>query len=178
MRVPVILPVFVCVLFASTFAFAHDVHVDYDHSANFSKYRTFMWVEKPQTENPLTADRIVQSVNNQLKARGFQLVDSGADLGVSAAMTTEQKQVYNTIYDGGWGWGWGWGGPGFATTYVDTYLEGTTTVNLIDVASEKTIWHGIATGGVSHDPAKVSKKNTKVIGEMFEKFPFYRAPIS
>src|SRR5262249_49487801 len=61
MRVPVILPVFVCILFAASFAFAHDVHVDYDHNADFSKYRTFMWVEKPETNDPLIGDRIVDS---------------------------------------------------------------------------------------------------------------------
>src|SRR5262249_42282319 len=59
MRVPRIITVFVCILFATGFAFAHKVRVDYDHSVNFSKYKTFMWVEKPQTENPLVGDRIV-----------------------------------------------------------------------------------------------------------------------
>jgi hypothetical protein len=171
MRVPVILPVFVCILFAASFAFAHDVYVDYDHNADFSKYRTFMWVEKPETDNPLIGDRIMDSVNSQLLARGLKLVTSGADLNVTASMSIEQKQVVNTVYDGGWGWGWGWGGPGFATTYLDTYLDGTTTVNLIDAESERTVWQGIATGSASHNPAKVSKKNAKVIGDMFEEYP-------
>jgi hypothetical protein len=164
---------FVCILFASSFAFAHDVHVDYDHKVNFSKYKTFMWAGKPETADPLTADRIVDSVNAQLNARGLQLVSSGADLYVSASMSVQQVPVYNTYYDGGWGWGWGWGwgGPGWATTYVDTYSEGTTTVNLIDAASERIVWQGTATGGVSHKPGKVAKKNSKVIADMFEKYP-------
>src|SRR5215831_18829116 len=147
MRVPLILPVFVCILFASSFAFAHDVHVDYDHKVNFSKYKTFMWVDKPETADPLTADRIVDSVNAQLNARGLQLVSSGADLYVGASMRVKQGPFYNGYSDGGGGWVWGWGGPGWATTYVDTYREGTTTVNLIDAASERTVWQGTATGG-------------------------------
>ena len=171
MRVPIILPLFVCILFASSFAFAHDVHVDYDHKVNFSKYKTFMWVDKPEMADPLTADRIVDSVNAQLTSRGLRLVSSGADLYVSASMFIQQVPVYNTFYDGGLGWGWGWGGTGLATTYVNTYLEGTTTVNLIDAASERTVWQGTATGGVSHKPAKVAKKNDKVIADMFEKYP-------
>jgi hypothetical protein len=171
MRVPLILRVFVCILFASSFAFAHDVNVDYDHTVNFSKYKTFMWVDKPETADPFTADRIVDSVNAQLTAKGLQLVSSGADLYVSASMSVQQVPVYNTYYDGGWGWGWGWGGPGWATTYVDTIAEGTTTVNLIDAASKRTVWQGTATGGVSHKPAKVAKKNSKVIADMFEKYP-------
>ena len=104
MRVLRIVPMLVCILFASSFAFAHDVHVDYDHKVNFSKYKTFMWVGKPETADPLTADRIVDSVNAQLNARGLQLVSSGADLYVSASMSVQQVPVYNTYYDGGWGW--------------------------------------------------------------------------
>ena len=165
----VIVLVFVCILFAPSFAFGHDIHVDYDHKVNFSKYKTFMWVDKPETPDPLTADRIVDSVNAQLTAMGLRVVSSGADLYVSASMSVQQVPVYNTFYDGGLGWGWG--GTGWATTYVNTYLEGTTTVSLIDAASERTVWQGTATGSVSHNPAKVAKKNSKVIADMFEKYP-------
>jgi hypothetical protein len=176
MRLPVILPAFVCILFASSFVFAHDVQVDYDHSANFSKYRTFTWVQKPEMANPITADRIVKDVNAQLTAKGLRLVSSGADLYVTASMSIEQLPIYNTFYSGG-GLGWGWGG-GWATTYVDTYLTGTTVVELFDPSREKTVWRATATGGVSHKPDKVSRKQSKVIGEMFEKYPPALIPIS
>src|SRR5262245_21508993 len=164
MRIPRIISVFVVILFAATVAFAHKVRVDYDHSVNFAKYRTFMWVEKPQSENPIMDDRIVNAVNAQLSAKGLEPVTSGADLSVSASSSIEEKQIVNTFYDGwgfggGWGWGWGWGGPGWATTYVDTYLEGTTVVELADTTSEKVIWRGIATGSVSDKPEKASRKN-------------------
>src|SRR5262245_10019915 len=124
------LSVFVCFLFAASFAIADDTHIDYDHSANFSAYRTFTWVEQPQTENPFMADRIVQAVNAHLRAKGLEQVPEGGDLGVKVGMKTEEKQIVNTYYDGfnGWnywpywgpgpGWGYGWNGPGWATTYV------------------------------------------------------------
>ncbi len=171
---------FVCVLCVAALASAHQVHVDYDHSANFSKYRTFMWVEKPKTENSLMDDRMVASVNAQLQAKGLTESPSGADLGISMQSTIEQKQVLNTYYDygwggwGGWGWGyggWGWAGPGWATTTVDTYLEGTTSVTLIDQQSERTVWQAIANGGISGKPEKTWRKNSKVIADMFEDYP-------
>src|SRR5206468_3083870 len=121
------------ILFATTFAFAHKVQVDYDHSVNFSKYKTFMWAEKPQTENPLMDDRIVSAVNAQLSAKGLEPVTTNADLSVRTTSTIREKHVVSTLYDG---WGWGWYGPGWATTYVDTYFEGTIVVNLFDTASE------------------------------------------
>jgi hypothetical protein len=85
----------------------------------------------------------------------------------------------NTFYDGwGWGPGWGWAGPGWATTYVDTYLEGTTVVDLFDTASEKAIWRGVGTGSISDKPYKASRKIVKLIAEMFESYPPLREKIS
>jgi len=170
MRVPRIAAVFVCILFATSFAFAHKVRVDYDHSVNFSKYKTFMWVEKAQTENPLMDDRIVNAVNAQLSAKGLEPVTTGADLSIRAKSSIQQKQLVNTFYDG-WGWGWGWAGPGWATTHVDTYFEGTTVVDLFDTASGKALWRGVSTGSISDKPDKASKKTAKLIAEMFESYP-------
>src|SRR5262245_25085817 len=147
MRVPRIIPVFVCILFATSFAFASDIHVDYDHSANFYKYRTFTLLKNAEMENPLMDDRIAGFVKNQLMAKGLEPVSTGADLNVIVSTSVKQKQIVNTYYNGfwgpGWGWGWGpgwgWGGPGWATTSVDTYMEATNVVVLIDASSEKTI---------------------------------------
>ena len=182
MRAARVIPVFVCVLFATSFAFASDVHVDYDHSANFSKYRTFMVLKNAETENPLMDDRIADFVRNQLVAKGLEPMPAGADLNVIAKTSTVQKQILNTYYDGGWGpgwgWGWGWGSPGWATTYVDTYLEATTVVDLIDVTSEKVVWRGTAIGSISHKPEKAAKKFAKRIAEMFEEYPPFTGRIS
>jgi hypothetical protein len=181
MRVPRIIPVFVCILFATTFAFAHKVRVDYDRGADFSKYKTFMWGEKPQTENPLMDERIVKAVNAQLAARGLEPVDTDADLTVKASSVVQEKQTFNTYYDpwawGGpgwgpaWGWGWGYASPGWATTYVDTYLEGTTVIDLFDTKSGKAVWHASSTGGVSDKPEKATKKTVEQIAKMFERYP-------
>jgi Domain of unknown function (DUF4136) len=196
MRIPRIIAVFVCILFATSFAFAHKVRVDYDHSVNFSKYKTFMWTEKPQTEDPFMGDRIVNAVNAQLRAKGLNPVPADADLSIRATLSIQEKQILNTFYDGwgwdgpGWGWGWGgpgwgwggpgwgWGGPGWATTYVESYLEGTTVVGLFDSASQKAIWRGVSRGSISDKPDKASRKTAKLIAEMFESYPPLRERIS
>jgi hypothetical protein len=182
MRAARVISAFVCVLFATSFAFASDVRVDFDHSANFSKYRTFMVLKNAETENPLMDERIADFVSNQLMAKGLEPVAADADLNVIAKTSTVQRQVLNTYYDGGWGpgwgWGYGWGYPGWATTYVDTYLEATTVVDLIDVTSEKVVWHGTAEGSISHKPEKATKKYAKRVAEMFEKYPPFTGRIS
>src|SRR5262249_3592941 len=106
MRLPRIIPVFVCILFATSLAFAHKVRVDYDHSVNFAKYKTFMWTEKPLTENPLMDDRIVNAVNAQLSARGLELVATNADMSIKATQSIQAIPIFNTVYDG-----FGWSGP-------------------------------------------------------------------
>jgi hypothetical protein len=184
MRVPKLLTVFVFIVFAASFAVAGDVDTDYDHSVNFSKYRTFMWLEKPQSENPLMDDRIVNAINGHLMGKGLVPVREGADLSIRATSSTEEKETLTTYYNGfdtwgwgpgwaGWGpgWGWGWAEPGWSTTYVDTHLENKTVVDLVDAHSDKTVWRGISTGSVSDNPAKASKKVVKRIAEMFEDYP-------
>jgi len=177
MRLRRIIPGLICVLFVTSFAFASKIRVDYDHTANFSKYRTFSWVEKPQSENPLMDERIVRYITAQLCAKGLKQVASGGDLNISAATSVEEKQILNTWYSND-GWGWGWAGSGYATTYVETYLVGTTEVNLIDNACDKLVWHGTSVGTISSKPEKASKKNAERIAEMFEKYPPSYARIS
>src|ERR1700733_3567118 len=57
-------------------AFAGNVRTDYDHSANFSQYNSYSW-GKVKTSNPFYVTRIQQAVNQQLQAKGWQLMPSG-----------------------------------------------------------------------------------------------------
>ena len=106
-------------LFGMTLVFAgmasaQQVKTDYDRSANFALYKTYSW-EHVETKDPLNVDRIKHAVNAVLAARGWTLVDSGADVAVLAMEITRDQQTLNTFYDG-FGGGWGWrrfGGGGF-----------------------------------------------------------------
>jgi len=61
---------------------------------------------------------------------------------------------------------------------VDTYLQATTVVDLIDVTSEKMVWRGTAIGSISHKPEKAARKYAKRIAEMFEEYPPFTGRIS
>src|SRR5579863_8061407 len=108
-------------------ASAQQVKTDYDRSANFALYKTYSW-EQVKTKDPLIVDRIKHAVNAVLAARGWTLVDSGADVAVVAMEITRNQQTLDTFYDGfGGGWGlrrFGGGGFGEATTTTDTYKVG------------------------------------------------------
>jgi len=151
-------------------AFGQKVRFDYDHNATFSKYKTFMWIKKPLTpQDPLMQQRIIDSVNAQLMAKGLRLVESNADLAVAVNVATQEKQTLNTFYDGLGGWAWGMGGV--ATTTVDTYTEGTMVVDLFDTQTKKVVWRGTAEKDISSKPKKVSNEVEKAVEKLFKHFP-------
>jgi hypothetical protein len=162
------------------------VRTDYDHSVDFSKYRTFAWVQEPKPSNVFMKDRIVDAINAQLIGKGLEADNpQEADIAISASATTREVQTLNTYYSGGWGgwgwdgcgWGWGWdgcgwgGGSGWATTTVDVHQEGTLIVDLVDAKTHRPLWRGMAVHTVSDKPEKATKKLQKEIKKMFEKYP-------
>jgi len=156
------------VLFLATIlAFGQKVTTDWNHTTNFYKYKTFMWIQEPETRDPLMKQRVIDVINAQLSAKGLQLVTGGADLGVAANVATQAKNSLNTFYDGtGWGWG-----MGTATTTVDTYEAGTLIVDLFDAKTRKVVWRGAATTTVPDSPEKATKKLDKTVQKMFKKYP-------
>ena len=157
-------------LFLAVAARADKVTSDYDRSVDFSKYKTFMWVKEPEPAEPFMKDRIMASVNEELKARGMRQVDEGADMGVGSNVATEQRHTWETYYTGT-GWGWDWGGGGWSTTEMRTYDVGTLTVDLFDTNNHRVIWQGVGVDEISPKPAKQTKSYDKQIEKMFRKYP-------
>jgi hypothetical protein len=153
-------------------SFAQDVKSDYDHSANFSQYKTFSW-EKVQTKDPLMVDRIKEAVNSALAGKGWTLVPSGGDVEVFAIETTQDQQTLDTFYNGfGGGRRWGFGGGfGDATTTVETYKVGTLVVDLFDASTEKLIWRSSSSDTLSDKADKNTKNLDKGVNKMFQHFP-------
>jgi hypothetical protein len=155
-------------------ASAQQVKTDYDRSANFALYKTYSW-EHVETKDPLNVDRIEHAVNAVLAARGWTLVDSGADVAVVAMEITHDHQTLGTLYDGfGGGWGWrrfGGGGFGEATTTTDTYKVGTVVVDLFDTKTKQLIWRGAASDTLSDNSDKNIKNLNESVDKMFKHFP-------
>jgi Domain of unknown function (DUF4136) len=154
------------VLLLAIVAWADKIRTDYDHSVNFAKYKTFMWIHQGEIDQPFMRERIMNSVNAELTARGLRMVSDGADLAVNANLATEQRHTWETYYTGG---DWYWGG--WATTEMETYTVGTLTVDMFDAETHKLIWQGVGVDEVSDKPAKATKDYDKQIEKMFRKFP-------
>src|SRR5262249_44484918 len=107
---------------------ADRVTSDYDHTVNFSNYKTFMWIQEPESNEPFMKERIMASISAALTARGMSQVNDGADLAVSANIGTAEKHTWEDYYDGTrWGWD-----PGLVTK-VRIYEMGTLVVDLFDM---------------------------------------------
>lgn len=154
---------------------AQKVSFDYDHNANFSQYKTFMWIKPVHyRQDPFMEQRIMDAVNAQLTAKGWQLVTEKADVGVVAHIATLEEHSLETFYDGfGGGWGWRhWGGGfGEAITMDHPYEVGTLIVDLLDAHTKQLIWRGEATDSLSEKPDKDVKKLNKAVEKLFKDFP-------
>jgi len=167
-------------------SFAHKIRIDFDHSKNFSSYRTYQWVATPESPSPnalfpnqLMQERITGFIDEALAAKGIKRVATGGDLLVSYKVKVTETPQYTTIYDGGWpGWGWdwewtwGWGpGTGISTTTVTTFYDGTLVVNLVDAHRNQLVFQGASTQSVSSRAEKNTKKLAKAVNEVFERYP-------
>jgi hypothetical protein len=148
-------------------ALANTVTTDYDHHVDFSKYKTFMWVQEPNPQEAFMKDRIMKSVNIQLQARGMRLVTEGADMAIGSHVATEERHTWDTYYTGGWGWGW----DGSWTAVERTYEVGTLTVDLFDAKAKKLVWQGNATDDVHTKPEHQTREYEKQVEKMFKAYP-------
>ena len=165
-------------------ALGDNVRTDYDHSANFTQYHTYSW-GKVQTSDPFYVSRIKQAVDQQLQAKGWQLLPSGGSAMIFASDNVHNQKESQTIYDGlgggwggGWGWGgWGWGGgwadPGFgeSTTTTSNQPVGNLVIDIFDGTSKHLLWRGLATADLSTNADKNTKSLNSDIIKMFKSFP-------
>lgn len=160
-------------------AMAQKITIDYAHDFDFSQIKTFQYVDTPEsnTKNDLTADRIKNSIDIELKEGGLKQVDENPDIFVTYHVTNKENTNYNTTsfgyggYRGGWG-GWGYGGGGMASssTTAHTYTEGTLIIDAYDASEKKMIWRGTGTVTVKKTPEKQAKQITKILHKLGAKW--------
>jgi hypothetical protein len=165
-----IVPAGLLLLAFAVTAVAQNVHTDYDKHADFSQFHTYSWV-KVKTENPLWEQRIKDAVDKQLQAKGWQRVDSGGDVALTAVGAAKNQQEYQTFYNG-FGPGWRWGGFGNeATTTVQNYKVGTLVVDMYNAQNKELLWRGTSDDTLSDNPQKNEQKLDKAVDKMFDHFP-------
>ena len=159
-------------------ATAQDIKYNYLPGTDFSKYKTYKWVQIPNVQYPnqLVDAQIKKAIEAQLSLKGLAQSDN-PDVYVTYQAAVNQEKEWNSFSTGGdmWGYGrWGgWGGMETTTTTSKTIHIGTINVDLYDVAQKNQIWRGEATKtlGSGKDPAKVQKNLDKAMAKLFKKYP-------
>lgn len=161
-----------CVAFPAA---AVDVNVDYDKSADFSKYKTYARKAMTPAPSSLVQGRIDDAIDRELAARGWSKVESGADIHVITHASVGKETLITADHFGGYGGyrgGRGWGG-GWGTTHVNVSEigVGTLLVDMVDAGSSQLVWRAVASATVTHKAEKSEKKITKAAKKMFKDFP-------
>jgi hypothetical protein len=148
-------------------ALAQKVSVDFDQSADFSKYKTFAWIKGTPAQNPLVHQRIVAGIEAQLTGKGLRKAESNPDIVIAYHAATDTQVSINTLGGGPFG-GWRWG-TGTAT--VDKVPVGQLMVDIGDASARKFVWRGTASGTISSKPEKNEKALNAALTKMFQNFP-------
>lgn len=167
----VLLGFFVCAASCSQVMVAYD----YDSSVNFSGFKTYSWhaIERTIEMNDLIINRVKDSVNRELQAKGFRQVPEHPDFFIALHLSTRQKR---DITDWGYGTGAYWG-RGYVYDYggisVIDYEEGTLIIDMVDAAENELVWRGSATDIVEPalSPEKRTQKIDNAVVRILEKFP-------
>ncbi|MFD1603350.1 DUF4136 domain-containing protein [Flavobacterium artemisiae] len=159
------------------------VTTDYDHSANFSEYRTFAVYDLRAQEgqvNQLNADRVTKAIRNEMLAKGFT-ESSNPDLKVNAVSILKNKTSVsaNTDFYGYGGmyrpYGY-WGGGammGGANTTFNTYdyVDGSLVIDIVSTKTQKLLWQGIGNAEIDSKPDNPEEFINSSIKKILEGFP-------
>jgi hypothetical protein len=170
-------------LFLAATAMAQDIRYNYDKSADFSKYKTYKWVEIKTSDKDEMIDKQIRStIDAELAKKGLTKTDSdNADLnvGYQVAISTE-KQVNTFSSDFGYGPGWGYYGRGYggmgtgtSTSTTSTLYVGALQLDFYDVAKKQAVFRAVATKTLDQKakPEKRQKNLTKAVEKMLKKYP-------
>jgi hypothetical protein len=163
------------VAMTSASVLAQTVTIDYDHSVNFLKFKTYTW-EKVHATDPSVEDRITIAVKRDMGGRYMTEVSKGGDVTLTAVEATQDKQEFTTFYNslGDYAWQRGWGSSGFLDSQaslqdipVDTLV-----IDMYDTKSHKLLWRGTVTLPAADASSKeADQKFDKAVTMLISKYP-------
>ena len=160
-------------------AAAQEIRFNFLKGTDFSKYKTYKWVQVPNAQYPnqILDGQIKQAIDSQMALKGLTKTEDNPDLYICYQVAVNQEKEWNSFSSGGGPWGWGgwggWGGMHTTTTTSSTINIGTLNLDFYDVSTKQQVWRGEAskTLGSGKDPQKVEKNINKAMAKLFKKYP-------
>lgn len=153
---------------------AQTVTIDYDHTVNFLKFKTYTWTKLHATD-PTVEDRITIALNRDMGGRYMTEVPKGGDVSITAVEATQDKQEFTTFYNslGDFAWQRGWGSAGFLdsqATLNDVPVD-TLIIDMYDTKTHKLLWRGTVTETAATSEDKNDQKIDKAVTLLIGKYP-------
>jgi hypothetical protein len=155
-------------LLAARGALAQKVTIEFDHTADFSKFKTFairdgqLNSKNPALNSELVKKQIEADIVKDLTAKGLTEAPGHADVNVVYHFGSARKMETETYPAG-------WYGRGTRVVRVP-YSEGTLVIDLRDPATRSLVWRAVASEEKS-DPTKIAGKLDDMVKKSFEKYP-------
>jgi len=154
----------------ATVSFAQKIRVDYDKSADFSKFKTYTWA-KPDVPiaRPLLYQNIIGQIDGDLQAKGLQRAEKDGDLtvvvagGIGIGYNMPPAFGINAAY---------WSGtqdPGLLTAPM--VAEGSLVLEFVDRGQNKMIWMGNVKENIDPEMAKSLPRIEKAIDKLLKEYP-------
>jgi hypothetical protein len=141
---------------------AQDVRYNFMPGADFSKYRTYKWVNTGDAHPDQIMDaQIKQAVDSQLASKGMTKTDDDkADLYIGYQTSVNQETQWDV-------WGSRAFGMGTGSWTSSTISVGTLVLDMYDPGTKQLVWTGSATKTI--DPSSNHEKNMKNLDKSMAK---------
>ncbi len=159
------------------------IYTDVDPAADFSQFRTFAFMEEAGKNaearyQTLSGQRIEDAISTALEARGYRVDIHNPDILINFHLKTQEKTRSSPpVYAGGYygyrsGMYVGW--PGYVEPgYVDTYTEGTLTVDMVNRRTNQMVWEGTAVARVTSSVREAPNETVRnAVASIFAQYPY------
>jgi hypothetical protein len=152
---------------------------DFDPTANFAGYHTYMWKDTAPVRDQMVDQTIVRATDEALATKGLTKVETGGDLTVTYHHASEKSldtQSFGYTAGPGYGYG-GWYGYGYgggayggsSTTRVVT--TGTLAIDLIQTSSNTLVYRAVASTEIGPPGTNTGINLGGIITKMFSTYP-------
>jgi len=161
---------------------AQDVRFNSDPAADMSKYKTYRWVEHPDSKqvDPAVLRQLGQAFDTQLAKKGLQRVTGEpSDLVIVFQLATGQEKLLTTFtneYDLGPDWRPVWyrtAGSTGAMPDASKVYSGQVVLDMYDTATKHLVWRGMVSKTLDPKvkPAQQEKNVAKAAEKLMAKYP-------
>lgn len=158
-----------------------ETRFDFDPTANFKSFHTYMWKDTAPVKDASVDQRIVRAVDLALASHGLTKVETGADLFVTYHAAVEQSldtqsfgysggpaYGYGGWYGGGWYGGGGYGSTSSTTRVVKT---GILAIDLVQASSNNLVFRGAASTEIGPPGTNTGLNLNDIVAQIFKVYP-------